>query len=127
LFGWFLGSPLAFLIEQTIDFGLYLKWRELNYEQAAVHQLKMALSHPPMLASILFSVIVFAPITEEFLFRYVAQNYLKKYLKPRYAILITGLCFALLHLLPSQGVGNIYLTASLWTLGVFLGWVYERR
>jgi membrane protease YdiL (CAAX protease family) len=86
LFGWFLGSPLAFLIEQTIDFGLYLKWRELNYEQAAVHQLKMALSHPPMLASILFSVIVFAPITEEFLFRYVAQNYFEK-------ILETSLCY----------------------------------
>lgn len=89
--------------------------------------MKIALTNPPILIATLFSILIFAPIAEEFLFRYALQNYLKKYIKAKHAIIIAGLCFALLHISPSQGIGNIALIASLWMLGVFLGWVYERQ
>lgn len=127
LLGWIIGSFLAFLLGQISDLCLYLKFGELHYEQAAVHQLKVALANPPILVATLFSILIFAPIAEEFLFRYALQNYLKKYLNTKYAILVAGFAFALLHLSPSQGIGNITLMISLWTLGSFLGWVYERQ
>jgi membrane protease YdiL (CAAX protease family) len=127
LLGWVIGSSLAFFLGQISDLFLYLTFGELQYEQAAVHQLKIALANPPILIATLFSVLVFAPIVEEFLFRFALQSYLKKYLNPKYAILIAAFAFALLHLSPSQGVGNITLMISLWTLGIFLGWVYERQ
>ena len=127
ILGWIIGSCLAFFLGQICEFFLYLRFGEFYYEQAAVHQLKAALTNPPVLLATLFSVLIFAPIAEEFLFRFALQNYLKKYMRTKYAIVIAAFAFAALHLSPSQGIGNISLMISLWTLGVFLGWVYERQ
>jgi hypothetical protein len=75
----------------------------------------------------LFIVIIAAPVIEELLFRGFLQNYFKRYLGTKAAILITSLCFALFHLAPSQGLGNISLVISLFSFACFLGFVYERQ
>ncbi|MBS0627186.1 MAG: CPBP family intramembrane metalloprotease, partial [Verrucomicrobia bacterium] len=99
----------------------------INYEQAAVHLLKQALASPLLLLSTLISILLFAPIIEEFLFRGMLQNFLKKYMSRTKALVISAFFFAIIHLSPSQGLGNISLFFSLFTFGCFLGFVYEKQ
>jgi membrane protease YdiL (CAAX protease family) len=73
------------------------------------------------------SVVIFAPIIEEFLFRGCLQNYLKLHFGTKAAIQLSALCFALFHLTPSQGIGNFSLAVSLFLLGLFLGFLYEKQ
>src|SRR3989304_2390656 len=42
-------------------------------------------------------------------------------------IFLAGLCFALFHLAPSQGLGNISLIVSLFAFSCYLGFIYEKR
>ena len=80
-----------------------------------------------MLAVALFTILIAAPIIEEFLFRGCLMTYLKRYMPPKGAITLSALCFSLFHFAPSQGFGNISLVASLFVLALFLGFIYERQ
>ncbi len=98
-----------------------------EYEQVAVHLLKESLQKPFLLIATLSSVLLSGPIIEEFLFRGVLQNWLKQHLKRGSAIILSSFFFALIHMAPSQGLGNIPLFFSLFIFGGFLGFVYERQ
>ena len=66
-------------------------------------------------------------ILEEFLFRGVLQNFLKKYFKRDVSIIITSLVFAFFHYSPSQKLSNISIIGSLFVLACFLSFLYERQ
>lgn len=124
---WLLAFPIVVAIGQLCDLLLYLIWGVENYEQVAVRYLKTSLQSLPLQAMALISIIIIAPIIEEFLFRGTLQTYLKKHFNAKAAIFITSACFAFFHYSPEQGLGNLSLLPSLFTLASFLGFVYERQ
>ncbi len=124
---WVISFPLVIAVGQFADMILYLIFKYENYEQVAVRYLKTTLGSPPMLAVALFTILVAAPIIEEFLFRGCLQNFFKRYMTTKNAILLSALCFSLFHFAPSQGIGNISLVASLFLFALFLGFIYERQ
>ena len=75
----------------------------------------------------LFTIIIAAPVTEEFIFRGMLQNWLKTKLGTKSAIITASACFALFHLSSSQGLGNISLALSLFSFACFLGFIYEKQ
>ncbi|MES2200143.1 MAG: CPBP family intramembrane glutamic endopeptidase [Chlamydiota bacterium] len=114
-------------VGQTFDLLICVVFGATNYEQVAVHQLKLALHSPPLLISTLLAVFISAPVIEEFLFRGLLQNLLKQYVSRKSALVIAAFFFAFIHISPAQGLGNISLFFSLFTFGCFLGFVYERQ
>ena len=124
---WALAFPAAVVVEQVFDLFIYFTFNVETYNQTAVLYLKMMKKNPELLAIALTTILVLAPLLEEFLFRGILQTYLKRHLSQKVAIVISSLCFALFHLTPSQGAGNIPLFFSLMTLGLFLGFLYEKQ
>lgn len=126
-FTWILGCPATMFIGQVLDLLICKIFGAISYEQVAVYQLKLALQSPLLLFSTLFSILIAAPILEEFLFRGILQNYFKQFIGRKTAIALSAFFFALIHLSSFQGLGNIPLIFSLFTFGCFLGFVYERQ
>jgi uncharacterized protein len=124
---WALAFPTAVVVEQISDLFIFFFFHVESYNQTAVLYLKMMMNTPGLLALALTTILIFAPLLEEFLFRGILQTYLKKHFSQKVAIVISSLCFALFHLAPSQGAGNIPLFFSLMTLGLFLGFLYEKQ
>lgn len=124
---WALAFPIVSLIGEVGDLLIYLAFGVENYEQVAVRYLKTTLASPPQLMLALTTIVLIAPITEEFLFRGCLQTYLKRFLGSKASILVTALCFALFHYSSSQDVGNISLIASLFCFALFLGFIYEKQ
>ncbi len=124
---WFISFPLVIAIGQLADMLLFYFFGFENYEQVAVRYLKTTLNSPPMLAVALFTILLAAPVIEEFLFRGCLQTFFKRYFPPQGAIVLSALCFSLFHFSPSQGIGNISLVASLFLFALFLGFIYERQ
>lgn len=124
---WIISFPLVIAVGQFADMILYFFFGLQNYEQVAVRYLKTTLGSPPMLAVALFTILIAAPAIEEFLFRGCLQTFFKRHMQTKKAIVLTALCFSLFHYAPSQGIGNISLVASLFTLALFLGFIYERQ
>lgn len=124
---WFISFPLVIVIGQLADLLLFYFFGFENYEQVAVRYLKTTLNSPPMLVIALFTILLAAPVIEEFLFRGCLQTFFKRYFSPRGAILLSAFCFSIFHFAPSQGIGNISLVASLFVFALFLGFIYERQ
>ncbi len=124
---WIIGFPLVIALGQLADMILYYFFGLENFEQVAVRYLKTTFGSPSMLAVALFTILIAAPVIEEFLFRGCLQTFFKRHMAPKYAILLSALCFSLFHFSSSQGIGNISLVASLFLLALFLGFIYERQ
>lgn len=127
LVAWFLSFPIVTIISEVTDNLMKAFFHLKDYEQAAVKFVKAAMSQPASLVFALFSILFLAPLVEEFLFRGVLQTYFKKRMGFKAALLISALAFALFHYSPSQGLGNVSLMVSLFILGGFLGFIYERQ
>jgi membrane protease YdiL (CAAX protease family) len=124
---WLLGFPVVAVTGQICDLLSYLIFGMQPYEQVAVRYLKMTLSSMPMLFVALFSILIAAPVIEEFLFRGMLQSWLKSRLGTKAAILLSSLAFSLFHMAASQGLGNISVVVSLFSFACFLGFIYEKR
>lgn len=124
---WILSFPLVIVVGQLADMILYFFFGIEQYEQVAVRYLKTTLGSPPMLAIALFTILIAAPVIEEFLFRGCLQNFFKRHMTPKRAIVLSALFFSLFHFAPSQGIGNISLISSLFVFALFLGFIYERQ
>lgn len=127
MFVWVLSFPVVSLLTDFLDKILksYLGLKE--YEQAAVKFVRLAMEYPLSFSLAMVSVIAFAPLTEELIFRGVLQNYLKRHLGIKAAILISSFSFALFHFTQGQGMGNITLLVALFFLGGLLGFIYEKQ
>jgi membrane protease YdiL (CAAX protease family) len=124
---WLVAFPVVQVVGQLMDMFLLVIFRFEGYEQVAVKYLKTTLENPAMTILALISIVIIAPLVEEFLFRGALQTYLKRHFQPKTAIVITSVCFGLFHFSPEQGFGNISLIASLFVFGIFLGYVYEKQ
>ena len=124
---WFLSYPLVLLISQTIAIALYYIYHGPHVEQVAVKQLKEAFEHPVLFWTTAISVIFIVPFIEELLFRGYLLRWLRGYFRRGAAIAVSAFIFAAFHFALSQGVDNIELLCSLFTLACFLGFLYERQ
>jgi uncharacterized protein len=127
LLSWIISFPVVLFVGELFEFLIFVLFGPQQYEQVAVHYLKMSLSSSFVFAIAIFTVVIAAPVLEELLFRGFLLNFLKRYLGRMGAILVTSIAFALFHFSVSQNLGNIPLVASLFTLALFLGFIYERQ
>lgn len=124
---WFVSFPIVTVLGSLVDTLLKVLFNYKDYEQNAVKFVKTSLNDPSSLVFALLSVLIVAPLVEEFLFRGVLQTYFKKRLGPHAAILLSALCFALFHFSFGHGLGNVSLILSLLILGSFLGFLYQKQ
>ncbi len=124
---WFLAFPFVAVVEQLADLFVYSVFGLKEYEQVAVRFLKAALHEPMQLLAALLLILLIAPLLEELLFRGLLQNWIKKHLGSKAALLLASLGFALFHISASHGAGNLSLVFSLFTFSCFLGFIYERQ
>lgn len=123
---WLLVFPLFSAIGKLLElFARYL-FGVFEYEQIAIRFLKEAMGSPSQLLFALFIIIVVAPVTEEYLFRGILQQWIKAKLGRKAAILLSSFIFTLFHLAPSQKEGNIIIGFSLFFFACFLGFLYEK-
>lgn len=118
--------PIVSLIGQISDTLLYYFCNVETYEQVAVAFLKQALNDKLALVYTLLSIVLFAPLTEEILFRGILLNFFRKKLGTWPSILISGVAFSLFHFSVGQGLGNISLLTALGFFGIALGIIYTR-
>lgn len=119
--------PTVALFSQIADLTLIHLFHICPHEQVAVEYFKQALHSPSALSTALALVLIFAPLIEEWLFRGILQNYLRQFCSTRLACILTAAAFALLHFDIRQGMGNFSLLPSLFLLGLFLGFLYEKQ
>ncbi|MCC6128018.1 MAG: CPBP family intramembrane metalloprotease [Chlamydiae bacterium] len=125
---WILSFPLVLFASQILDLFVYLAFHiEKLPDQSAVEFLKMTMDYPFYFFLNLLSIVVFAPLIEELLFRGFLQTYARKFFGPLGAISISSICFSLFHFTLAQGLGNIPIIGSLLVLSFFLGFIYERQ
>ena len=125
---WILIFPIVSFFASVFDIFIFVVFKVRKIpEQMAINFIKSTMSYPFLFVIALISIIIIAPILEEFLFRGVLQNFLKKYLKRSYAILLTSVIFAFAHFSIAQKLANITILGSLFILSVFLGFLYEKQ
>ncbi len=124
---WLIAFPPVAAIGEFLDMLIYSVLGVQSYEQVAVRYLKHSISSIETMIIPLLTILIAAPIIEEFLFRGCLQTYLKQKMGIKGAIALSSLCFALFHFAPSQGIGNLSLLVSLFTFALFLGFIYERQ
>jgi membrane protease YdiL (CAAX protease family) len=127
-YAWCLSLPLVFFLSQLLETLVYLVFNVAKIpEQLAVNFIKMTFHDPLYFFLAIVTIVFFAPLIEEILFRGFLQSFIRKHLGPKQAILITALCFSFFHFSPEQGLGNIPILGSLFALALFLGFVYEKQ
>ncbi len=127
-FAWWILFPIVTFTHQLLTNATLFFFHLPNLpDQVAIEFLKMSLSSPLAFFLALLVLIIFAPVSEELLFRGYLQNWLKKQIGRNAALIVTSLCFAFFHFSTSQGLNNIPIIASLFTLGLGIGFVYERE
>ncbi len=124
---WLISFPLITVVGSLTDLFVSLFFGPQEYEQVAVRYLKTSVSSQFLLIVAIVTIVLIAPIIEEFLFRGFFQNFLKKHIGRKAAILLTAFFFAFFHFSLSQNLGNVPLVASLFILALFLGFIYERQ
>ncbi len=124
---WLACFPMIIFINQAFELLIYFIFGSKGFPQVAVEYLQRALVSPYYFTVALVTVIIAAPILEEFLFRASLQSLFKKYFGAKSAILLSSLCFALFHFAPEQGISNFPLIFSLFIFALYLGFVYERQ
>ncbi len=125
---WLISFPLVLFLSQLLDYIVTVIFQVPAVpEQLAVHFLKMTFHDPLYFALAVTTIIIFAPLIEETLFRGFLQSFIRQHLGSKQAIFITSFLFAFFHYSPEQGVGNIPIVGSLFALALFLGFIYEKR
>jgi len=125
---WFFIYPFVLASSLILDLAILVYLQKLPTEQYAVEQFRLALTQPTLLLVMGLTIPFLVPIAEEFLFRGLLQSWLKKRLNsPILGIIGAASIFSLFHYSSSQGVTNIQLLTTLFLLGCFLGYLYEKH
>jgi membrane protease YdiL (CAAX protease family) len=123
---WFIAMPVVASITYLSEIITNLIVKPTNKEQIAVKYLKSALDEPLTLFIALFSILIVAPIFEEFLFRGILLSYFKTKTSLFKSIILSSLIFSLFHFSPAQGSENVSLIFTLFVFASYLGFVYEK-
>lgn len=124
---WLIIFPLIFLWSSGTDWITEKLFDAAPQPQVAVAVIKGSLDKPLALALLILFIVVIVPIIEEIIFRGFMQNWLKTYMRSRWAILLTGFIFAAFHFSPAQGASNLTIVSSLFLLGCLLGALLEMK
>ncbi len=118
--------PLVLAVSQA--FSIVLTYFGLaGHDQVAVRFLKSTMENPVLFALTSFFIIIIVPVIEELIFRGFLQNWVARFLGRKTGIVLTALIFSCFHFSASQGWGNLEIIPSLFTLALFLGFVYFRQ
>lgn len=124
---WLISFPVVVAVSQYIEYIIFVLTGYTGIDQIAIRFLKMAKESPFLLTIALFAILIAAPAIEEFVFRGILYTYLKKKIKRVGALILSSITFAAFHFSPDQGLSNFSLLFSLFTLALFLGFLYERQ
>lgn len=95
--------------------------------QVAIDYVNMSKGNLGYILIACITMVLFAPLIEEFLFRGLLQNYLRKYFGIKTGIILSSFIFAVFHFSSPQGISNLMIIPSLFVLSLFLGFIYERQ
>lgn len=124
---WVFIYPFVLFVSALLDTLIFIIFDVAPSNQNVVEQFKLALSSAPLTIWMTFTIACIVPVAEEFLFRGLLQSWLKQRFENRMiAIAISALVFALFHYSSEQGVTNLQLLTTLFLLGSFLGYLYEK-
>ncbi len=124
---WVFIYPFVLFVSALLDALIFIIFDVAPSNQNVVEQFKLALSSAPLTIWMTFIIACIVPVAEEFLFRGLLQSWLKQRFENRMiAIAISALVFALFHYSSEQGVTNFQLLTTLFLLGSFLGYLYEK-
>lgn len=124
----FIAFPVVTFFSNLTDLILSGLFNITKYtDQSAIEYVKLAYKSPMYFSIAIVTIIIFAPLIEEFLFRGLLQNFLGKFFKTLPRIVLTSLCFSLIHCNLQQGYNNIIIFVSIFILSLFLGFIYERQ
>ena len=130
LTGFIIAYPISLFVNGISKSFLLLFFPE-NYlpDQNVVQELKRLLEITPVKTLFLMGIntVILAPLLEEFLFRGLLQNWLRRWLERGIAIFVTSIIFAFFHYHYSQYLGNIPIVLSTFILSGFLGICYEKK
>lgn len=128
LYAWLLSFPLVLFLSKALELVVTQLFKVTTLpDQIAVRFLKSTFDSPLHFTLAVLSIIVFAPLIEETLFRGFLQTYVRQHLGARQAIVITSACFSLFHYAAGQGLGNIPIVGALFLLSLFLSFLYEKQ
>jgi len=118
--------PLVLAVSQA--FSILITYFGLSgHDQVAVRFLRSTMENPVLFGFTSFFIIIIVPVIEELIFRGFLQNWIARHLGRIVAIVITAVIFSCFHFSFSQGWGNLEIIPSLFTLALFLGYVYFRQ
>lgn len=123
---WFVAFPVIVCVNTLFEYLNSLLFASKEVDQVAVKFLKNNAQAMTSLLIVLFMIILFAPVIEEFLFRGCIQNWLRKKIGIKPSIILTSFLFAGMHFSSSQSISNIPLLLSLFVFSIYLGFVYEK-
>lgn len=123
---WVIAMPVVATITYLAEILTSLFVTPTGKEQVAVRFLKESLSNPSTSIVAFFSILIVAPLFEEFLFRGILFSYLRTKFRAYTAIFLSSFIFSLFHFSPSQSIENIPLLLTLFAFGSYLGFAYEK-
>lgn len=124
---WILAFPVVVAVSQITESIVTILTGYTGLDQLAIRFLNMAKESPYLLVIALFAILVAAPIIEEFVFRGIFYTYLRNKLGKKKGIVLSAAVFAAFHFSIDQGLSNFSLLASLFSLALFLAFLYERQ
>jgi membrane protease YdiL (CAAX protease family) len=127
VFAWFWVYPAVLVISRLFSLTIY--FFSSKYEgitQVPIEWLKEQSNSPVTLSLAVIQIVLIAPLVEEFLFRGILQRFLRRHLGKVWSWLVTAILFAFVHIRTSQGISNIEIFVSLFTLSFFLSILFER-
>ncbi len=130
LFGmltWFISYPIVIVVSQLLAIVVLYLFQEPHVDQVVVQHLKAMAQFPLVFSLMVLSIVIFAPLCEEILFRGFLQTWLKHHLGLKGAIVVSSIVFASFHFSLAQGIDNIELLTSLFILSCFLGFIFEKN
>ncbi len=117
-----LGLALTVLVTLIFDYFSPIDFQQ----QKAVTYLITSLDDKINFTLALFSILFFAPLIEEILFRRLLYSFLKARMSFLKSLFLSSFLFSFLHLSWEQGFNNIPLFCSIFILGLYLAFIYEK-
>jgi membrane protease YdiL (CAAX protease family) len=120
--------PFLSLIQNGLEWILTNIFKLEIPAQYFIDFIKHVKNDKPLLIFFFFFVSVLVPMYEEFLYRANLQTWLKNYLSPFWAIIVTSFLFAISHYFTIQTFqGKLIVIVSTFAASIYLGLAYERQ
>ena len=128
ILSWLVVFPIVTFFSSIFSIFIYTVFKVQKVpDQVAIYFLKATMKNPLYFILAMITIVILAPILEEFFFRGILQNFFKKFLKRWLAIIFTSLVFAIIHFSYSQRLANITIVGSIFIFSLFLGFLYEKQ